>query len=85
MRKFNWVRWVEILLLVVTFFGNFGVVACHRLTGHHSSSSNKTLFVVHRQFNIDARLRNCGLSLLVVYLSEAAQHVLLSRPHRDRK
>lgn len=71
MRKLRILKQLEVLLIVITFFCNFSPVIYHQFVD--SPSPTKVLFRSCRYFDLNARIRNCGISLLVVTISEAGQ------------
>lgn len=78
MNKNKIIKRFEMLLIILTFSGNFGIVIYDGINDSHQASNNsqKVLFQTRHYYNLDARLRNLGYALLIVSLTEAGQLIL---------
>lgn len=70
MKTVRILRWLELLLIVITCLYNFSPAICQKLAG---PAAHCRVFQPVRHSSLDTKLRNCGFALLVVTITEAGQ------------
>ncbi|WP_242363914.1 hypothetical protein [Limosilactobacillus antri] len=70
MKTVRILRWLELLLVVITCLYNFGPAICQKLGG---AATPSRVFRTAQHSSLDTRMRNCGFALLVVTITEAGQ------------
>ncbi|MCW4388643.1 hypothetical protein [Limosilactobacillus oris] len=70
MKTVRILRWLELLLVVITCLYNFSPAIYQKLAG---PAAHGRVFQPVRHSSLDTKLRNCGFALLVVTITEAGQ------------